>query len=79
MMMPSGEEGLTLGAQSICAVFSGFAVAFAHLASMSGRWRVASPIALPLAVTVAHCPLAPLVPASVNCNVIESINQTVFI
>ncbi len=69
MMMPSREKGLTLGAQSICAVLSGLAVPFAHLASVSGRWGVAFPTPLPLALAAAHAPFAPFVPASINCNI----------
>lgn len=66
-MVPGREKGLTLGAQSICAVLSGLAVPFARLASVSRRRRVASPTALPLTLAAAYGPLAPLVPASVNC------------
>lgn len=70
MMMvtvPSREKGLTLGAQSVCAVLGGLAVPLAHLASVSRRRRVASPTPLPLTLAAAHGPFAPLVPASVNC------------
>lgn len=69
MMVPSREKGLTLGTQSICAVLSGLAVPFAHLASVSGRWGVAFPIPLPLTLAAAYGPFAPLVPAPINCNV----------
>lgn len=68
MMVPSREKGLTLGAQAICAVLRGLAVPFAHLASVSGRRGVAFPTPLPLALAAAYGPLAPFVPASVNCN-----------
>lgn len=68
MMMPSREKGLTLGTKSICAVLSGLAVPFAHLASVSGCWGVASATPLLLTLAAAHGPFTPLVPASVNCN-----------
>lgn len=65
----SREKGLTLGTQSICAVLSGLTVPFAHFASVSGYWGVAFPSSLPLTLTAAHCPLAPLIPASINYNI----------
>lgn len=71
MMMgtPSrGREGLTLGAQSICAVLRGLAVPFARLSSVSRCRGVAFAVALPLALAAAYGPLAPLVPASIDCN-----------
>lgn len=68
MTMPSGERGLTLGTESIRAVLGGLAVPFAHLASVSGCWRVASSTALALTLAAAHGPFAPLVPASINCS-----------
>lgn len=61
-----GEDGLTLGAQSLCAVLCGLAAPLAHLAVVSGRWRVAFPAPLPLTLAAAQGPFAPLVPGSID-------------
>lgn len=70
MMTAAASRGssLTLGAQPVRAVLGGLAAAFAHLAAVLRRRRVAAATALPLALAAAHAPLAPLVPAAVNCN-----------
>ena len=61
------KGGLTLCTHSSGAVFGGFAVAFAHLAPVPGRWSVTLSPPLPVTLATAPRPLAPLLPASVNC------------
>ncbi len=58
---------LTLRTQSSRAVLSALTFSLTHLASVTGRWRVALPPSLPLTLRTTHRPLAPLLPDSIYC------------
>ena len=59
--------GLTLCAHATGAVLHGMTFALAHLAPVARGRGVTLPPSLPLTLSAAQGPLAPLLPAAVHC------------